>query len=662
MIFSSPVFLWALPILLIPILIHLFLFRRVKKIHFSNIRWITKVQDETKSQNRLKHLLILATRLMLLIFLILAFLGPSEEGSGSNTSKSYVYIDNSLSLSTNLGEGTGLDATLSKVQRFVESKPMGHEFVVLTNDFSSFSNRLRSKNETLEYLSEIDYSLKSRALGQVENRLMEYKDNDMDFHIFSDFQKSTVASIKEIAWEEINGQVFLHPLVLPKESNVFVDTAYLYNPFFSLGTMNTITFDIKNIGERERKEVTFRLLSGNRLIGSQIHEIPNHRSKEVSFEIDPRDLKDEKLSLSIEDYPVTFDNTYHISLPKFKKVKVGIVSQNRNSYLPDIFGNSSLFEIYSYLPERIDFSELGQLNLLVIEGVDQIPQWLNSFRQPLDIVVIPSSSTVNHQSFSNYFNHRIENAIDSSLRSMQFYNLDHPFYQGVLEEVPKDVSLPKVRNSIQYRPTTNTLLANELGDPYLTLFNASKNDLYLFSSPLTRDFTDFPEHSLFLPIMYKIAQESLAEIKLMAYRFDDNLVEIRNQILKPDELIKLSGGDFESTPSIYQSKENLVIEIPPEGIKSDFYYLIQGVDTLSTIAFNTPKAESDLTPFSYSELVEFSSPYENVSVSGQEHLLDELIASSDVSQNAYWKYALILALIFVLLEMVLLRYSRNTGK
>ena len=71
-----PEFLWALTALSIPIIIHLFNFRKFTKVYFSNIELLKEVKLETKSKSRLKHLLILLIRLLLVAFLVFAFAQP----------------------------------------------------------------------------------------------------------------------------------------------------------------------------------------------------------------------------------------------------------------------------------------------------------------------------------------------------------------------------------------------------------------------------------------------------------------------------------------------------------------------------------------------------------------------------------------------------------
>ena len=66
MVFSHPEYLYGFFALLIPIIIHLFNFRRYKKLMFSNIQFLKNITVTTKKQNELKHLLVLLARLLAL--------------------------------------------------------------------------------------------------------------------------------------------------------------------------------------------------------------------------------------------------------------------------------------------------------------------------------------------------------------------------------------------------------------------------------------------------------------------------------------------------------------------------------------------------------------------------------------------------------------------
>src|SRR5438105_2447936 len=115
MSFVYPSFLWALTALSIPIIIHLFNFRKTIRVFFSDTRFLKHVKQETTQKRRLKQFLVLASRLLFLFFLVIAFAQPflpsSEDASTSQNIS--IHIDNSLSLSVpSDGKSKGLEESI----------------------------------------------------------------------------------------------------------------------------------------------------------------------------------------------------------------------------------------------------------------------------------------------------------------------------------------------------------------------------------------------------------------------------------------------------------------------------------------------------------------------------------------------------------------------
>ena len=99
--FLYPGFLWALSALAIPLVLHLFYFRRYKTIYFSNLRFLREVREETSVRNRLRNLLILLARLLALAMLVLAFAQPVlplRERIEAGQRLVSVFVDNSYSM------------------------------------------------------------------------------------------------------------------------------------------------------------------------------------------------------------------------------------------------------------------------------------------------------------------------------------------------------------------------------------------------------------------------------------------------------------------------------------------------------------------------------------------------------------------------------------
>jgi len=124
--FVFPQFLWALSALSIPIIIHLFNFRRTTRVYFSNTRFLRQVNEETTQKRKVKHLLVLISRLLFIFFLVLAFAQPflpaeDQVNSGRNI---VIYLDNSFSMSAQVADKMrALDAGTSFVSEIVEVFP-----------------------------------------------------------------------------------------------------------------------------------------------------------------------------------------------------------------------------------------------------------------------------------------------------------------------------------------------------------------------------------------------------------------------------------------------------------------------------------------------------------------------------------------------------------
>ena len=96
---KHPEILWALLLLIIPILIHLFQLRRFTKTPFTNVAMLQKVVIESRKSNTLKKWLLLFTRLLLLASIIVAFAQPFIANRDALQEKeTVVYLDNSFSM------------------------------------------------------------------------------------------------------------------------------------------------------------------------------------------------------------------------------------------------------------------------------------------------------------------------------------------------------------------------------------------------------------------------------------------------------------------------------------------------------------------------------------------------------------------------------------
>src|SRR5690606_23501413 len=254
MSFVYPTFLWALAALSVPVIVHLFNFRKTQKVFFSSTRFLKQVQEATSAKRKLKHYLILASRLLFLLFLVLAFAQPflPAEEQVSAQQQVVIVLDNSLSMSAPVGEKMrALDAGIAMANQLAEIFPQDTRFQLITNDFAPFSNSFKTKPELIDLLTQVRLSPLSRTFREVKERIDHTGGSVIQREIFwiSDFQKSTLGALQPDLVDSLQ-RLHLIPLTTQELANIFVDTAYLENPFVVGGEKNTLIVKLRNDGNR----------------------------------------------------------------------------------------------------------------------------------------------------------------------------------------------------------------------------------------------------------------------------------------------------------------------------------------------------------------------------------------------------------------------------
>ncbi len=248
--FLHPTFLWALASLVIPIIIHLFYFRRFKKVYFSNVRQLEEIKEETSSRNKIKNLLILLSRLLAIAALVFAFAQPyiptGDDIKKGNNAVS-VFVDNSYSMNALNDEIPLIDIAKEKARQIIGAYSEEDRFQILTHDFEGHHQRLVSKEDALLLIDEIHPTPSVKMVSKIINRqkqAIDAKEENEILYLISDFQAaiSDFDSFKSDTTSELN----LLPLQAVQEKNVSIDSAWLESPVPMLNQNNKLLVKITN--------------------------------------------------------------------------------------------------------------------------------------------------------------------------------------------------------------------------------------------------------------------------------------------------------------------------------------------------------------------------------------------------------------------------------
>ena len=170
--FLIPQFLWALLLLIIPLIIHLFNFRRYKKVVFSNVSMLKEIETQSRKTKQLKKWLILLSRLMALSSLILAFALPYFPNQSGLFSRKLVsiYIDNSQSMLAEGENGQLFENAKNKARQIIRNLPKNSEIQIINNSLSFSSNKTYTATNALRLIDEMDVDHRPNDLNGVSKK------------------------------------------------------------------------------------------------------------------------------------------------------------------------------------------------------------------------------------------------------------------------------------------------------------------------------------------------------------------------------------------------------------------------------------------------------------------------------------------------------------
>ena len=125
MTFLNPLVLFALVAAAIPLAIHLFNFRRPRRIDYSSLAFLAELQISATRRLRVQRWLLLALRTLAIVCLVLAFARPTLHADaswmGGGKWSVAVVIDPSLSMALRSERGAYIDQVRSRAQALIAS-------------------------------------------------------------------------------------------------------------------------------------------------------------------------------------------------------------------------------------------------------------------------------------------------------------------------------------------------------------------------------------------------------------------------------------------------------------------------------------------------------------------------------------------------------------
>jgi len=670
--FINPSFLWALLTLAIPVIIHLFYFRRFKKVYFTNVKFLQEIKEETSSRNKIKNLLVLLSRMLALAALVFAFAQPYiPQGENIKTGNSAVsvFVDNSFSMNAEADGVPLVDIAKEKARQVINAYTQEDRFQILTHDFEGRHQRLLSKEDALAIIDDVNVSPAVESLSKVISRQKQatfgQEENEISY-IISDFQQS-ITDFKN--YSDSTLELNLLPLQSVQENNISLDSVWLESPVPMLNQNNKVIVRVTNHSEEVAEGVRLSLIKDGQEKPEGTFDIAPNSSVIDTINITMLKSGWHKAEIKVSDYPVQFDDVYNISLFVPENINVLSINNNRNNrYLTALFNGLSLYKLTNQNQNKVDYGALKNYDLIILNDLSSISSGLSAelggyINDGGNILAFPSvNANINsYNDFLNSLKANILKSLSDEAKTVSRINTDEFIFKDVYQYVGNNLKLPTSSKNYQLTNFQNRneeyLLKYRDGSNFLLKYKRGSGHLYLCASPLDSDYNDLVLNAeVFVPMLYKMAIASDETQKISYTIGKDDIIETTNRGQGGNDIVYNISGAEEFIPGKTNLGNKVLLSINDQVKKSGFSQLNLAEQKVAELAFNYDRKESNLAVTNKDDLSNIAKDKAYINLY-DDALTAELTASIGEKDKGIvlWKWCLILALLFLAIETLLLR-------
>jgi hypothetical protein len=645
--FSSPLFLFGLLGISIPILIHLLTRRQQKQIRFSAVYLLAQSQKRSIRKSRPNRLLLLLARCLAIALFSMALANPlfsfrqSEAFLSASPSSIVFILDDSYSMGIRAKDKTLFDSALEYISKGLEKSADNSEFSLILassparveQDWTSDKSTMTSK------LEEQVVSYRTTHIGDAVDKAIKLlesaKQKNKQILLLTDLDKN--------GWQEENffGVSAPYPIQvlnfaqLQSNSNEgMVQSIQVSQEFLTRSRLLRVKAEVKNFSTTVNRTPLSLFLEG-KLVKEEILDIPPGQTlvQEFSYPLRKNQPLNGKIQISDDTLPA--DNSRYFPFHPSQNIQVLVVDgdpktishQSESFYLehalnPFSVSLSHIDPTVSTLA-KLPLRNLSDFSVVILANVRELSP---GYELELEKFVLNGGALLlgmGDQVNPKYFNERLGNLLPVTLESqyqveeealhLLLKNSTHPVMQvfspKALEEMRgiNFYSIYTVQAREDKKFKVGTWFSNQ--HPAVIESEVGKGIVVLFLSSLDRDWNDFPIQPTYLPWVQRWTQyaarglENISQQDLLVGEpFRKKTMDSRWIILSPDgTLHKLEKEVFSDTfqPGVYR-----LFSLPANGM-ADFNLsekLPQGAQPFGTFTVNIDTRESEPGKISQKEI------------------------------------------------------------
>ena len=673
MSFVYPWFLWALLAIALPIIIHLFHFRRFKTVYFTNVKFLKEVKEQTSARSKLKHLLVLLARIMAVIALVLAFsmpFIPAKNGTSRAGNKDVsIYFDNSFSMSAESEDVRLVEKARTRITEIINAYGVDDRIQIITADFEGRDQRLLSKEDARTRVNEIKVTYKVRSLSKVlarQKQAVKAGNNRLkELFIVSDFQKN-ISDLE--MYQDSTIDLTIVPLQSVQNQNVAIDSAWFQSPVQSLNQPNPLIVKVRNLSKKEIPGLRMSLQIDNQTRPLGTLNLPALTAIYDTVDVPVLRTGWHEAKLNIADFPVEFDNDYYFTFKVDEQVNILQIYQDQpNQFIQASFADNDYFKATAQQVGQLNYAAFAEYDLVILDELPSVPTGLiselkNYVSNAGNVVLFPhpEANVADYNNLCKQFRANTYTSFEEQERKVSYVNFQEFIFNDVFEERRSNLKLPITSSNYKFSRKASTqeevILRYRDGGSFIGKYKMDKGHLFLCAAPLRLDYSDLVKNGeIFVPMLYKMALSATSENKIAYIIGQDEVLETDNRTTTAEMVYKMKGARTSFIPEQRNMGNRMVLGMNNQVQEAGFYNLYLSPESvLDKFSFNYDRKESYLSFYTPEELVKLLGNQVAVIEGTNRNDFQEVI-NAQSKGSPLWKFCLFACLFFLALETALTR-------
>ncbi|MDH7514343.1 MAG: BatA domain-containing protein [Bacteroidota bacterium] len=701
MTFLNPLYLIALAAAAIPIIIHLLNLRKARVIEFSTLAFLKELQKSRIRRLKIKQWILLALRILVIVFVVLAFTRPALRSSfgflpGVRARTSVVILfDDSFSMLAADEGGRLFKQAREKALEIVGILEPGDEAALIRFSdagktfpaFTTATSVLRREIASAEpsYI----HGDASEVLAAAGALLHQSTNFNKELYIITDEQRSHffrpgAPSLQRTLDPSV--RTFIIPVGAHRVDNTSIENIVVENSLFEKEKPVDLTVTVRNDGSSPLANAVVSVFLEGERVQQKTTDIPAGGRAQVKFAVIPKRSGFLTGFAELEDDEIPEDNRRYFSF--FVPERISILIGPSGTRESTILG-LALEPEPGATPFSITMADRGALLSSALEKFDVVALLGADFATPGFIrrlgayvragggLMLFPDGTGGNETFSSILlptvGIRTPRGVSGvagsgeSFTTFRNVDFDHPLFQSVFtprgENDKHEIESPRINAYVRLQGDDSTLevITTTGGNAFLLDRRYGAGRVLAFAVPPNLSWSDFPLKGIFVPLLNRSIfylsrrEENVREVTVGA---TCDLTVPGASAAVQYELAAPSGEKVKLIPKSLSG--SLVFRF--EGLSLPGVYALESEGkTLRTIVANIDPLESAMEKARREEIVTFFHTAGAASVARMDRKADvkRVVVEARFGVEL-WKYMLGLALLCAIAEMLIAREVRRS--